>query len=52
MLKDALFQNEGNVSAVARQFGITARAVHKKLKNCGIDSNVYRQRSQPSSLRQ
>ena len=46
MLKDALFRHEGNVSAVARQFGITRRAVHKKIKNCGIDCGVYRQRGQ------
>jgi len=44
LLKDALFRNGGNVSAVAREMGITPRSVHLKLKTCGIDPSQYRNR--------
>jgi Nif-specific regulatory protein/two-component system response regulator AtoC len=34
----------GNVSQVARSFGITPRAVHQKLKAHGIDPSTYRRK--------
>ncbi|MGB5669895.1 MAG: helix-turn-helix domain-containing protein, partial [Sedimenticolaceae bacterium] len=42
LLRDALLRRGGNVSAVAREVGITARAVHQKLKAYGIDPAPYR----------
>ena len=42
LLRDALLRRGGNVSAVAREAGITARAVHQKLKAYGIDPAPYR----------
>ena len=47
MLREALFRNSGNVSAVAREIGITARAVHQKLRAQGIDPAPYRARQHP-----
>ena len=41
-LQDALFRHDGNVSAVAREIGISRRAVHQKLKSCNIDAAAYR----------
>lgn len=43
ILKEALSRRQGNVTAVAREMGITARAVHQKLKSYGINPAVYRQ---------
>lgn len=40
----ALEENGGNVSAVARQVGISPRAVHQKLKKHGIDAQSFRVR--------
>lgn len=37
LLRMALEKTRGNVSAVARQMGISTRAVHQKLKRHGID---------------
>jgi DNA-binding NtrC family response regulator len=45
VIEDALARAGGNVSAVARQMGITARAVHMKLRTHGIDARSYRLRS-------
>lgn len=42
VIKDALARARGNVSAVARQLKITARAVHMKLRTHGIDASQYR----------
>ena len=42
VLRDALLRLDGNVSAVAREIGITRRAVHQKLKSNGIDATAYR----------
>ena len=51
MLKEALGRRQGNVTAVAREMGITPRAVHQKLKSYGINPAVYRQHDH-SSIRQ
>lgn len=48
MLKEALGRRQGNVTAVAREMGITPRAIHQKLKSYGINAAVYRQQEQPS----
>ena len=45
MVEDALARAQGNVSAVARQMGITPRAVHMKLRAHGIDPATYRART-------
>lgn len=42
VIEDALVKARGNVSAVARQMGITPRAVHMKLRSHGIDAAAYR----------
>jgi DNA-binding NtrC family response regulator len=42
MLREALLRQNGNVSAVAREIGITARAVHQKLRSYHIDAAAYR----------
>ena len=42
LLRDALLRSGGNVSAVAREVGISARAVHQKLKAYSIDPAPYR----------
>jgi len=44
VIEDALARARGNVSAVARQMGITPRAVHMKLRAHGIDASTYRAR--------
>lgn len=41
-LQDALFRHDGNVSAVAKEIGISRRAVHQKLKSHNIDPGAYR----------
>lgn len=41
-LRDALQRQAGNVSAVAREIGITPRAVHQKLRSYHIDAAAYR----------
>jgi DNA-binding NtrC family response regulator len=41
-LRDALLRLDGNVSAVAREIGITPRAVHQKLKSYRIEAATYR----------
>ena len=45
VIKDALAKARGNVSAVARQMGITPRAVHMKLRAHSIDAATYRART-------
>jgi DNA-binding NtrC family response regulator len=42
LLHDALARCSGNVSAVAREMGITPRAIHQKLKKHRIDADEYR----------
>jgi Nif-specific regulatory protein/two-component system response regulator AtoC len=42
LLHEALARCSGNVSAVAREMGITPRAIHQKLKKHGIDADEYR----------
>ncbi|AGA35159.1 sigma-54 dependent transcriptional regulator [Thioalkalivibrio nitratireducens DSM 14787] len=42
LIRLALEENGGNVSAVARQIGISPRAVHQKLKKHGIDPQRFR----------
>jgi len=41
-LREALLRQNGNVSAVAREIGITPRAVHQKLRGYGIEAAGYR----------
>lgn len=43
IIKHAMLREQGNVSAVAKQIGITPRAVHMKLRSHGIDASSYRQ---------
>ena len=47
VLREALLRCEGNVSAAAREMGITPRAVHQKLRSHGIDPGLYRKRALP-----
>lgn len=42
LIRKALEELRGNVSAVARQMGITPRAVHQKMKRHGIDPQPFR----------
>jgi DNA-binding NtrC family response regulator len=42
MIRAALQSEHGNVSAVARQMGITARAVHQKLRKHDISARDFR----------
>ena len=42
LIRMALEELRGNVSAVARQMGISPRAVHQKLKKHGIDPQPFR----------
>lgn len=42
LIRGALEELRGNVSAVARRMGISARAVHQKLKRHGIDPRQFR----------
>ncbi len=42
LLRSALTRLSGNVTAVAREMGITPRAVHQKLKKHRIDATEYR----------
>lgn len=51
LLRDALLRRGGNVSAVAREVGISARAVHQKLKAHNIDPAPYRMKVQQSKDR-
>jgi DNA-binding NtrC family response regulator len=44
MIDDALARAHGNVSEVARQMGITPRALHMKLRAHGIAAATYRER--------
>ena len=44
VLTDALKRNSGNVSAVARELGITGRMVRYKLENLGIDPHKFNYR--------
>lgn len=48
MLKEALGRRQGNVTAVAREMGITPRAVHQKLKSYGINPSAYRRQESTS----
>lgn len=41
-IQDALVRFQGNVSAVARDMGISSRAVYMKLKRYGLDAMSYR----------
>ncbi len=42
VLQDALERHHGNVTAVAREMGITRRAVHQKLKRYSLPAAPYR----------
>lgn len=42
LLNEALERLGGNVTAVAREFGVTPRAIHQKLKGCGINPAAFR----------
>lgn len=42
VLQEALFKHDGNVSAVAKEIGISRRAVHQKLKSYHIEAAGYR----------
>ena len=44
MIDEALARARGNVSEVARQMGITPRALHMKLRAHGIVAATYRER--------
>lgn len=45
MLQNSLMRQGGNVSAVAREMGVTPRAIHQKLKVHRIDPAAYRERT-------
>lgn len=42
MLQDALERHHGNVTAMAREMGITRRAIHQKLKRYALPAAPYR----------
>lgn len=42
MLEDALNRFNGNVTATAKEMGLTPRAIHQKLKKHHIDASTYR----------
>jgi DNA-binding NtrC family response regulator len=44
IIRDALNRSGGNVSAAAREMGITPRAVHQKLRMHKINASIYRRR--------
>ena len=44
-IKEALARAGGNVSAVAREMGVTPRALHMKLRGLGITAAPYRVRN-------
>ena len=48
-ITDALKRHSGNVSAAARELGITARMVRYKIKNLQIDEGLVRRRKKTSS---
>jgi DNA-binding NtrC family response regulator len=48
LIREALNRSSGNVSAAAREMGITPRAVHQKLRAHKIDVNAFRQGRGPS----
>lgn len=43
VIRGALHRSGGNVSAAAREMGITPRAVHQKLRMHKIDASIFRQ---------
>jgi Nif-specific regulatory protein len=47
MLMDALKRTDGNMSAAARELGITPRMVRYKVKKLGIDLDAYRRPEEP-----
>jgi len=48
MLEDALNRFNGNVTATAKEMGLTPRAIHQKLKKHHIDASTYRKRNSSS----
>jgi len=42
MLEEALNRFSGNVTATAKEMGLTPRAIHQKLKKHHIDASIYR----------
>lgn len=50
MIREALTRTGGNVSAVAREIGITPRAVHQKLHVHKIDPQTYRNRGREGAI--
>ena len=42
VLQDALERHHGNVTAMAREMGITRRAIHQKLKRYALPAAAYR----------
>ncbi len=50
LLREALHRSGGNVSAAAREMGITPRAVHQKLRMHKIDTSSFRQRRRNGAL--
>ena len=50
VIRDALHRSHGNVSAAAREMGITPRAVHQKIRMHKIDPSVFRRRGRDGAL--
>lgn len=50
IIREALNRSSGNVSAAAREMGITPRAVHQKLRAHKIDACIFRQRGRDGAL--
>ena len=50
VIRGALTRSGGNVSAAAREIGITPRAVHQKLRAHKIDPETYRHRGQDGAI--
>ena len=50
IIREALNRSSGNVSAAAREMGITPRAVHQKLRVHKIDAGIFRHRGRNGAL--
>lgn len=47
---EALGRHAGNVSAVAREFGLSRRAIHLRLRRLGLDAGRFRRRKRADLL--
>jgi transcriptional regulator with GAF, ATPase, and Fis domain len=50
VIREALHRSSGNVSAAAREMGITPRAVHQKLRMHKIDASMFRGRARDAAI--